>query len=323
MLFQVGYILATFWKFQQRGPEAHSLRVSGPLRYKSTALGCRGLYRIDCRPLYIMMTNIHTTEQLKVALRNSETHARTYAIEHYNTPFNYRRQNEPGYLAISASPKKVKKAIKIFGSFLTRLIQQGVTINLACPGARLCPSSSLVMDGHYFPIRIKEIFAVQEVKNKYRNFTQTLPTGRFVIEIYKGPYHRPAKTITTQNEEEWPDKASGVIFFLKDVVAQSKAHEAENELWRKQQEENEKRRKEKESILRERVEIAKAVVEDIRLFERAEIMRKFCDNAEQRSHSEEYKKVIAIARSVADWIDSTTDYTDPILAQRYRASDFI
>lgn len=71
------------------------------------------------------------------------------------------------------------------------------------------------------------------------------------------------------------------------------------------------------------MEIAKAVVEDIRLFERAEIMRKFCDNAEQRSPSEEYKKVIAIARSIADWIVPTTDYIDSILAQRYRASDFI
>lgn len=270
-----------------------------------------------------MMTNIHTAEQLKVALKISETHARTYAIEHYNTPFNYRRQNEPGYLAISASPKKVKKAIKILGSFLTRLIQQGVTINLARPGSRLCPSSSLVMDGLYFPLRIKEVFTTQEVKSKHITFTQKLPTGRFVIEIYKDSYHRPAKTITTQNEEEWPDKASDVIPFLKDVVAQSKAHEAENELWRKQQEENEKRRKEKESILRERVEIAKAVVEDIRLFERAEIMRKFCDNAEQRSPSEEYKKVIAIARSVAEWIDPTTDYTDTILAEKYRATDFI
>jgi len=62
----------------------------------------------------------------------------------------------------------------------------------------------------------------------------------FVFEICKDSYHRPAKTITTQNEEEWPDKASVVIFFLKDVVAQSKAHEAENERWREQQEENEK-----------------------------------------------------------------------------------
>lgn len=132
-----------------------------------------------------MMTNIHTTEQLKVALRNSETHARTYAIEHYNTPFNYRRQNEPGYLAISASPKKVKKAIKIFGSFLTRLIQQGVTINLACPGARLCPSSSLVMDGHYFPMRIKEIFAVQEVKNKYITFSQKYRLGGLSLKYTK------------------------------------------------------------------------------------------------------------------------------------------
>ena len=86
-----------------------SIKFSFTFSIIFSIIGCWNLYLLNCQPLYIMMTNIHTAEQLKVALKISETHARTYAIEHYNTPFNHRRQNEPGYLAISASPKKVKR----------------------------------------------------------------------------------------------------------------------------------------------------------------------------------------------------------------------
>ena len=52
-------------------------------------------------------------------------------------------------------------------------------------------------------------------------------------------------------------------------------------------------------------------------------MRKFCDIAAQRSQSEEYKQAIDVARSVANWIDPTTDYVDEILAERYKATDFM
>ena len=110
---------------------------------------------------------------------------------------------------------------------------------------------------------------------------------------------------------------------MKAVVEDHKAHEAENELWQKQREEEEKMRKEKERILLERAALAKSVIEDIRLFERAEMMRKYCDIAGQRSPYEEYKKAIAIAQSVADWMDPTTDYTDPILAGSFQVTDFI
>lgn len=207
--------------------------------------------------------------------------------------------------------------------FLARLIQQGVSIDLDSPGSHDRPSSALVLEGKYFPLRIKEIFAYQEVKYGHGTSTVSKPTGKFVIELYRCGAFRPAKTITANDEEELPNKADSFLLYMKAEVEDSKAHAAENELWQKQREEEKRLRIEKESILRERVEVAKAVVEDIRLFERAEIMRKFCDNAEQRSPSEEYKKVIAIARSVADWIDPTTDYTDTILAEKYRATDFI
>jgi hypothetical protein len=270
-----------------------------------------------------MMRNIHTTEQLKTALRSSETHAKTYAVKYYNIPSNYRKQNEPGFLAISASPKKVKEAAKMLGIFLTRLIQQGASIDLDTPGSHGRPSSSLVLEGNYFPVRIKETFAYQEVKYSNRTSSLSKPTGSFVIEIYKGGSFRPSKTITANNEEELPYKADSIFLYMKAEVEYDKAHREENELKWKQWQEAERRRQEEERMLEERADMAKAVIKDIRLFERAETMRKFCIIAEQRSSSEEYKKALAIARSVADWIDPTTDYTDPILAHRYMASDFI
>lgn len=211
----------------------------------------------------------------------------------------------------------------MLGLFLTRLIQQGVSIDLASPGSYGCPASALVLEGDHYPIRIKELFAYQEVKDKYGTSTEKRPTGRLVIEIYRGTRYRPAKTITANNDEEWPEKAESVILYMKARIEEYNAHKAEYELWQKQREEEERIRIEKERILQERADTAMGVIEDIRLFERAETMRKYCDIAEHRSSSEEYKKAIAVARSVADWIDPTTDYIDPILAQRYRASDFI
>ena len=270
-----------------------------------------------------MMRNIHTTEQLKIALKSSEAHAKTYAVKYYNIPSNYRKQNEPGFLAISVSPKKVKEAVKMLGFFLTQMIQRGASIDLDTPGSHGRPSSSLVLEGKYFPVRIKEIFAYQEVKYGHSSSSISKPTGSFVIEIYKGGSHRPSKTLTANSEEELPNKADSVLLFMKEEIEYSKAHAAENELWQKQREEEERIRIEKENALQERADMVKAVIKDIRLFERAETMRKFCNIAEQRSSSEEYKKALAIARSVADWIDPTTDYTDTILAARYKASDFI
>ena len=74
---------------------------------------------------------------------------------------------------------------------------------------------------------------------------------------------------------------------------------------------------------RKRAQRAKSILEDIRLFERAELMRKYCDIAEQRTNSEDYKQTLDIARSVADWIDPTKDYIDETLASRYEVSDFM
>jgi len=158
-----------------------------------------------------MMKDIHTIEQLKIALKSSETHARTCTVQDYNTQSNYWKQNEPGYLAISVSPKMVKKAVKVLEIFLTRLIRQGVSIDLGNRGSCGSPSSALVLEGHRFHIRIKEIFKRQEVKNSFLNAAHSKPTGQLKIEVYYGLHYRPAKTMTASNVEDWPDKATTLL----------------------------------------------------------------------------------------------------------------
>ena len=118
----------------------------------------------------------------------------------------------------------------MLGIFLTRLIQQGASINLDTPGSHGRPSSSLVLEGKYFPVRIKEIFAYQEVKYGHRTSSISKPSESFVIEIYKGGSFRPSKTLTANSEEELPNKADNVLLFMKAEVEYSKAHEAENQL---------------------------------------------------------------------------------------------
>ena len=81
-------------------------------------------------------------------------------------------------------------------------------------------------------------------------------------------------------------------------------------------------RREHEEKIKERADEAKAIISDIRLYERAKMMREYCNIAEQYC-SEDYKKRIEIARSVSDWIDPTKDYVDEILSEMYRRTDFV
>ena len=270
-----------------------------------------------------MMTTIHTQEQLKIALKISETHGRAYARESYNTPYHCKKQKEPGFLAISVSPKKVKEAVRVYEIFLCRMIQEGYTVDLESSTSYRKPSSAIVVDGKAFSIRVKEKYAYQPGSGGIWTSQTSAPTGVLTLEVYGIGSDKPARVLTASNDAEWEMKANDIIPYLKDAVEQDKIRSKESKKYWKQREKEERIMKERVRMRQERAEKAKSIIEDIRLFERAETMRKFCDIAAQRTQSEEYKQAIEVARSVADWIDPTTDYTDPILAKKYDVSDFI
>lgn len=269
------------------------------------------------------MTTIHTQEQLKIALKISETHARTYSRNSHNTPFNLRRQNEPGYLTISVSPKMVKRAIKVYEIILNRMIQEGYSVDLERQVSSRSPSSAIVVDGEAFCIRVKEKHAYKPKSGGIWTSQTSVPTGVLTLEVYGIGRCKPAKVLTARNDAEWEMKANEIIPYLKAASEHSKIRSIESEKYWKQREKEERIQKEKVRIRQERAEKARSIIEDIRLFERAETMRKFCDIASQRTQSEEYKQALEVARSIADWIDPTTDYIDPILAEKYDVSYFM
>ena len=270
-----------------------------------------------------MMKTIHTKEQLKIALKSSEAHAKDHTLERNRLRFELDKALEPGYLSISVSVRMVKKAIKACEVFLTRLLNEGFSISLDSSQFYHCPSSAIVVDGEAIPIRMKEKLSIKTYRDALGTSRESKPSGILAIEIYGGNTFGPSKVVTANDAEGWERAANDIIPYLKRVAERRIEQSLASIPWQKQREEEERRQQEKERILKERAAAAESIIDDIRLFERAEVMRKFCDIAEQRTTSETYKHTLTIARSVADWIDPTLDYVDEILAEKHDVEDFI
>ena len=195
-----------------------------------------------------MMKTIHTQEQLKIALKISETHGRAYARESYNTPWHHRRQNDPGFLAIAVSPKKVKDAVRVYEIFLSRMLKEGYTVDLESQISSRSPSSALVVDGEPFCLRVKEKYAYEPGSGGVWSSQTSVPTGVLTLEVYGIGSDKPARVLTASNDAEWEMKANDIIPYLKAAVEKSKLQEIESEkYWREREKE--------ESIMKERVRI--------------------------------------------------------------------
>lgn len=269
------------------------------------------------------MTTIHTQEQLKLALSSSEKHARAWPIKGYNFGSLLAEQVRPGFFAISVSEKMVKKAVQILSVFLERMLQAGLSLTLDGYHCYHGPASAIVLDDDQFPFRIREKLEFTTTRDGFGISRTSKTSGVLVLELHRGSQNKPSRTITITDDKALLAWADDMVSYMKKVVEENKAWRIAYEPIRKQEEEEERLRQEKIRLRQERAQRAKSVLEDIRLFERAEMMRKYCDIAEQRTNSEDYKQTLDIARSVADWIDPTTDYTDPILAEKYDVSYFM
>jgi len=270
-----------------------------------------------------MMTTIHTKEQLKLALSSSEKHARSCAIRDYNFGSLLAEQVMPGFFAISVSEKMVKKAVQVLSVFLERMLQAGLSLTLNGSHSYHGPSSAIIMDEDEFPFRIREKLEFTTTRDSFGISRTSKTSGVLVLELHRGSQNKPSRTITITDDKALLAWADDMVSYMKKIVEEDKAWRIAYEPIRKQKEEEERLRQEKIRLLQERAQRAKSILEDIRLFERAELMRKYCDIAEQRTNSEDYKQTLDIARSVADWIDPTKDYIDETLASRYEVSDFM
>ena len=269
-----------------------------------------------------VMSEIKLSE-LSTILKKSEVHASKCTIDHGTSYGIYRIQTQKGYLTLSVSSKMLKQAIKIFELFLKRMFKEGFTLVLDYDDHSSCPASAIVVNGEMIPVRVKEKFAFTTVYEYGRAWRQSEPSGILVLEIYGGTTGKLTKTLCNNKDTSWEALFNDVIPYLRNTAERIRIARLEFEEWRKRMDEALQERKAREQIVKDRAAAAKSIIEDIRLYNRAETMRRYCDMVEQMECTNEYRELLTIARSVANWIDPTTEYVDEILSSKYTVEDFL
>ncbi len=261
--------------------------------------------------------------ELAAILKVSETHAMTCTIDSGITTSLVCRQIEKGHLTLSVSSKMVKKAIKVFELFLRRMFKEGFALSLDCRAHYHCPASAIIVDGEEIPVRLKEKRRLEFEYHGTWRYGQYVPTGILAFDIYGGTRWDATKVLMESEERKWDDVFDDIIPYLHRAAVRIKANRIATEEWHRKMEEEERRRREHEKIITDRASVVKAIMHDVKLYEKAETIRRYCNIAEPHLSSDGYREKIAIARQIADWIDPTTDYVDIILSERYNAEDFL
>ena len=267
--------------------------------------------------------NITKLSELPAILKKSEAHASTCTIDYGTTSGIYNKQIEPGYLTMSVSSRMLKQATKLYEVFLRRMFKEGFSLILDCDAHYNCPASALVVNGEVIPIRVKEklAFTVKyDIRSSYR---QSNPSGVLALEIYGGTTRNITKTLTEKKDASWEQLFDDVIPYLRNASERIKVARLALEEWRRKMDEAQKEREAREKLVKDRADAAKSIIEDILLYERAETMRRYCDMVERMECTDEYRESLGIARSVADWIDPTTEYVDELLSTKYDVDDFL
>ena len=267
--------------------------------------------------------NTHSLSELDGILKRSEAHALKCTIDRGITYRTYEEQIKTGYLTISATTKMVKKAIQLFDMFLRRMYKEGFSLILDNTEYYHRPASAIIVDGEKIPVRVKEKHDVKKEGEGILEHKVLVPSGRLVIEIYGGTHWNLSKTLVKPNGSNWKDVIESCIPHLHKAASHIREYRLHFEEQARKREEKERIRKEHEKMIKDKASIVKEVLNDAWLYERAQVIRRYCDFAEQIVDSEEYKEMLGIARVVADWIDPTTDYEDELLSEMFDPEDFL
>lgn len=250
-------------------------------------------------------------------------HANKWRIDSgVNRGYLFQRQIETGFLSMSVSAKTVKRAIGILEQVIRELFKAGFSLTVEGDGHR-SPASAVLYEGEVFPFRIKEIQVSKLEKNDWHPSHVLVPTGRLVLELYTGFSNtHPSKLFSDTEYTKLEDKVQEIVPYLKRAVQESKRKSEQAVALYRQQEEELRRKREHEQAIKQRSERLRSILRDIRLYNRAQIIRNYCDKVEPLVSSSDYLEKIEIARRFADWIDVTVDYTDE-LSEKYHESDFL
>jgi len=267
-----------------------------------------------------------TRKDIGELLNKSEKHAIEYRSDNTRCLVFYERQIEKGYLSMTVSAKNVKRAIGLLKQLVNKVFEAGFSLTVDYSGHQL-PASAVLIDGLAFPFRIKERMKIQYVQDKfYPEWRRRayLPTNQITIEFYTDEWHwKPSKVFGDTKYTKLEDKIDDIIPYLIKAGEELKERIRREEIERKEKEERLRIQKEHEQRIEARAYIVKSVMKDIQLYEKAKIIREYCDVVEPKVKSTRYYGAILIARSFADWIDPTVDYVDEQLSELYEKSDFL
>lgn len=267
--------------------------------------------------------NTHSLSELDGILKRSEAHALKCTIDRGITYRIYEEQIRTGYLTISATTKMVKKAIQLFDMFVRRMYKEGFSLILDYTEFYHCPASAIIVDGEKIPVRVKEKHDVKKEGEGILEHKVLVPSGRLVIELYGGIHWNLSKTLVKPIGGNWKDVIETCIPYLHKAASQIREHRLYIEEQARERDEEERIRKEHKKMIMDKASVVKAVLNDAWLYERAQVIRRYCDYAEQVVDSEEYKEELVIARRAADWIDPTMDYEDELLSEMFSPEDFL
>ena len=253
-------------------------------------------------------------------LKKSEKHAIEWSIERDDNRNFYERQTEVGYLSMSVSSKTVKRAIGILERLISQFYEAGFALTVDRNNYH-SPASAILSEGEIVSFRIREKQVSQPNKKDSYPSRILVPTGKLELELYAGYFDwKPSKLYADTDYTKLEDKIDEVVPYLKKAIDELKEIHLREEIQRQEQEERARKQKEHEQALEERAKQVKSILRDIRLYDRARIIREYCDKVEPFA-AQGYLKKIELARRFADWIDVTVDYTDE-LSELYRKTDF-
>ena len=258
--------------------------------------------------------------QVPSLLKKSEKHAIEWRIERDDNRNFYEQQTEVGYLSMSVSSKTVKRALRILERLITEFYKAGFALTVERNNYH-SPASAILFDGEMVSFRIREKQVSQpNTKDSYPSRI-LVPTGKLELELYAGYFDwKPSKLYADTDYTKLENKIDEVVPYLKRAIDELKKIHQREEILRQEQEERVRKQKEHKKALEERATQVKSILMDIHLYDRARIIREYCDKVEPYA-TPNYLKMIELARQFADWIDVTVDYTDE-LSEMYRKTDF-
>ena len=263
--------------------------------------------------------------ELDTWLRKSEAHARKYPTDYGQiTQGMMRMHNEQGYLAIAVSTAMIPRAMKILESFILKLYNAGLSVTVDDKPHFHCPGSAIIVDGEHIPFKVREKQYRTTTSSYGTDYRTTKPSGLLEIEIYGADSSwKPSKAYTDTEYTKLEDKLDDIIPYLRKTAVHVRERRLEDEQWQRKRHEEERIRKEHESQIDARAKTAMNILKIISQYRKACTLRGYCDIMEEKFPKEEFADMIAVARSVADWIDPTLAHEDELLSERYSVENFL